>query len=106
MAEVGRPAEAAPVGDIIHGGLLVAALIEQVERGLCEPVTRGRLVHGASSSPLCPAAATCDPSLRLSIILPIFSLTDIRSHRWWLRCLLSLPCPSVVPSWRRRCPRC
>jgi RimJ/RimL family protein N-acetyltransferase len=40
VAEEGRPPQGRPVGDGVHGGLLIAPLVEQVKRGLREPVPR------------------------------------------------------------------
>ena len=49
------------LGDVIDGGLLVAALVEQRERGRGEPFSRRWLAHGHPSFPISSAAATCPP---------------------------------------------
>jgi hypothetical protein len=59
VPEEGRAAETSALGDVIHGRLLVTALVEQVERGLREPVMRRWLAHDRPSSLLHGAAATC-----------------------------------------------
>jgi len=59
VAKEGRTAQPGALGDVVNGRLLVAALVEQVERGPREPVTRRWLAHDRSSSPVYPTAATC-----------------------------------------------
>jgi hypothetical protein len=58
--EEGRTAKPGALGDVIHGRLLVTVLVEQVERGLREPVTRRWLAHDRPSSLVRPTVATCE----------------------------------------------
>ena len=78
VAEERGAAEPRPFRDVVHGGLLVAPLVEQLERGPREPVTRRRLVHGRPSSPLPGDGTTCERRSDTE-----YRSSDIQFHIGW-----------------------
>src|SRR5215468_12240848 len=60
MPEERGAAKSGALGDVVDGGLLVAALVEQRERGLGQPFSRRWLAHDRQCIPHLAPGCPCD----------------------------------------------